>query len=143
MLIAEVTSDAFLHSAISIFCGVAAFVASELTRRYAWGRRDGEVDAKATLLAEAFDEFKSAMGDALREIKSSAEAMRLEIKADFARVYDLMGKSHICFQEQIIGELRTQAKVNAERIAQLEAWRHEAEHQQTSRHWQGKDLPGK
>jgi hypothetical protein len=153
MLLAQ-GPDAVIHSVVSIACGIVAFIAAELTRRYATGRRDGEADAKSTLLAQAFEEFKETMGDALREIKSAAEAMRkeiksdadamrLEIKADFSRVYDLMGRSHICHQEQIIGEMKAQITTNTERFLRMEQRVHELEGAHAARIGREKDGPGK
>jgi hypothetical protein len=72
-------------------------------------------------------EFKTTINDALKEMKEQAEKNRLEIKTDFIRVYDLMAKSHGCLNEREIGELRAQVRINSDRLADLERWRHQRE----------------
>jgi hypothetical protein len=125
MLFAQtLTADGWVAVVIAILSGVLSYIAGELTRRYAWGKRDGEMEMKAATLATSLAEFKQTIGDSLKEIKEAAEAARKEIKADFARVYDLMGRSHVCIHERDIGELQAQVRLNADRVTELETWRH-------------------
>ena len=128
MLFAQTVSpDGWIAIVIAVLSGIISYIASELTRRYAWGKRDGEMDVKAQNLAASLAEFKTTINDAFKEMKEAAEKHRLEIKADFIRVYDLMAKSHGCLNEREIGELRNQVRVNTGRLDELERWRHEQE----------------
>ena len=93
--------------AAAILCGLASFGFSEWRRQWTAGKTEGAAETTANLLAQAFAEFKHDWTETMKEMKAASESARLEIKADFQRLYSsLDNRNYPCSKEQILGTMQ-------------------------------------
>ena len=109
-----------LTLAVAVIGPVLAYVAAEMTRRYAQGRRDGDVETKATALAANFAEFKATVTEALKEFRENARTDAKEIKEELQRLHTRLDGPHYCQQERILGEMSAELKSHWARIDRID-----------------------